>query len=192
MTKVEDEEDEDDVPLSAMKLKNEQKNANCVVKKEDIASHFPQIESEKLRNDVETLRTETDNEARCQAVERIVQGILDNEFDTDTISSLANCISTILSPQNTAQIFPSDNLNEETLADSISTPLFVMFRNQFQLCKEENPRRKLLARVLAEMQSVQTRIGYLLLYFLKVWGREEEKREGELRYENEMRQNKKE
>lgn len=180
VTKVEDEEDEDDIPLSTVKLKNEQKNANCVVKKEDIASHFPQIESEKLRNDVETLRTETDNEARCQAMERIVQGVLDNEFDTDTISSLANCMSTILSPQITAQIFPSDNLNEETLTDSISTPLFVMFRNQFQLCKEENPRRKLLARVLAEMQSMQARIGYLLLYFLKVWGREEEKREGEL------------
>jgi len=181
VTKLEDEEDEDDVPLSAVKLKNEQKNANCVVKKEDIASHFPQIESEKLRNDVETLCTETDNEARCQAMERIVQDVLDNDFDTDAISSLANCISTILSSQITTQIFPSGNLNEEMLVDSISTPLFVMFRNQFQLCKEENPRRKLLARVLAEMQSVQTKIGYLLLYFLKVWGREEEKREGELK-----------
>lgn len=182
MTKVEDEEDEEDVPLSAVKLKNDQKNANCVVKKEDITSHLRLIlEPEELRTSIETLHTETDNESRCQAMERIVQMVVEDEIDAETIPALASCILTILSSQITAQIFPSDNLNEEVLADSIGTPLFVMFRNQFQLSKEEDNRRKLLARVLAEMQSVQSRIGYLLLYFLKVWGREEEKREGEPR-----------
>lgn len=180
MTKVEEEED-DDLPLSTVKLKNEQKNANCIVKKEDISSHLRLIlEPEELRTSLEALHTETDNEARCQTMERIVQMVVDDEIDAETISPLASCISTILSAQITAQIFPSD-LNEEALTDSISTPLFVMFRNQFQLCKEEDNRRKLLARVLAEMQSVQARIGYLLLYFLKVWGKEEEKREGEPR-----------
>ncbi|XP_028047540.1 integrator complex subunit 3 isoform X2 [Monomorium pharaonis] len=180
VTKVEDEEDEEDVPLSTVKLKNEQRNANCVVKKEDITSHLRLIlEPEELRTSLETLHMEPDNESRCQTMERIVQMVVEDEIDAETISALASCISTILSPQITAQIFPSDNLNEEALADSISTPLFVMFRNQFQLCKEEDNRRKLLARVLAEMQSVQSKIGYLLLYFLKVWGREEEKREGE-------------
>ncbi|XP_020292373.1 integrator complex subunit 3 isoform X2 [Pseudomyrmex gracilis] len=178
VTKVEDEEDED-LPLSTVKLKNDQKNANCILKKEDISLHLRLIlEPEELRTSLEALHTETDNEAKCQTMERIVQMVVDDEIDAETISPLASCISTILSSQITAQIFPSD-LNEEALADSISTPLFVMFRNQFQLCKEEDNRRKLLARILAEMQSVQPRIGYLLLYFLKVWGREEEKREGE-------------
>jgi len=182
VTKVEDEEDEEDIPLSTVKLKNDQKNANCVMKKEDITSHLRLIlEPEELRTSIETLHTETDNESRCQAMERIVQMVVEDEIDAETIPALASCISTILSPQITAQIFPSDNLNEEVLADSISTPLFVMFRNQFQLCKEEDNRRKLLARVLAEMQLVQSKTGYLLLYFLKVWGREEEKREGEPR-----------
>lgn len=179
VTKVE-EEDEEDVPLANMKLKNEQKNTNCVVKKEDITSQLNLIlEPEELRNAVESLHSETDNEGRCQTMERIVQMVVEDEIDAETIPALASCISTILSSQITAQIFPSDNLNEEALTDSISTPLFVMFRNHFQLCKEEDNRRKLLARVLAEMQTVQPRIGYLLLYFLKVWGREEEKREGE-------------
>ncbi|XP_017875170.1 integrator complex subunit 3 isoform X3 [Ceratina calcarata] len=175
-----EEEDEEDVPLANVKLKNEQKNANCVVKKEDITSQLNLIlEPEELRTAVESLHSETDNEVRCQMMERIVQMVVEDEIDAETISALASCISTILSSQITSQIFPSDNLNEEALTDSISTPLFVMFRNQFQLCKEEDNRRKLLARVLAEMQNVQPRIGYLLLYFLKVWGREEEKREGE-------------
>ncbi|XP_076231655.1 integrator complex subunit 3 isoform X1 [Calliopsis andreniformis] len=179
VTKV-DEEDEEDVPLANMKLKNEQKNTNCVIKKEDITSQLNLIlEPEELRTAVESLHSETDNEVRCQTMERIVQMVVEDEIDAETIPALASCISTILSPQITSQIFPNDNLNEEALTDSISTPLFVMFRNQFQLCKEEDNRRKLLARVLAEMQTVQSRIGYLLLYFLKVWGREEEKREGE-------------
>ncbi|CAL7944924.1 unnamed protein product [Xylocopa violacea] len=179
VTKVE-EEDEEDVPLANVKLKNEQKNANCVVKKEDITSQLNLIlEPEELRTAVESLHSETDNEVRCQTMERIVQMVVEDEIDAETIPALASCISTILSSQITSQIFPTDNLNEEALTDSISTPLFVMFRNQFQLCKEEDNRRKLLARVLAEIQNVQPRIGYLLLYFLKVWGREEEKREGE-------------
>ncbi|XP_032668419.1 integrator complex subunit 3 isoform X3 [Odontomachus brunneus] len=180
VTKVEDEEDEEDMPLSAIKLKNEQKNANCIAKKEDITSQLNLIlEPEELKTSIETMHTETDNEAKCQAMERIVQMVVEDEIDVETIPTLASCLSSILSPQITPRIFPSDNMNEETLTDSISTPLFVMFRNQFQLCKEEDNRRKLLARVLAEMQSLQPRIGYLLLYFLKVWGREEEKREGE-------------
>ncbi|XP_048262331.1 integrator complex subunit 3 isoform X3 [Bombus terrestris] len=179
VTRVE-EEDEEDVPLANVKLKNEQKNANCIVKKEDITSQLNLIlEPEELRTAVESLHSETDNEVRCQTMERIVQMVVEDEIDAETIPALASCISTILSSQITSQIFPSDNLNEEALTDSISTPLFVMFRNQFQLCKEEDNRRKLLARVLAEIQNVQSRIGYLLLYFLKVWGREEEKREGE-------------
>lgn len=182
MTKVE-EEDEEDVPLANVKLKNEQKNANCIVKKEDITSQLNLIlEPEELRTAIESLHSETDNEVRCQTMERIVQMVVEDEIDAETIPALASCISTILSSQITSQIFPSDNLNEEALTDSISTPLFVMFRNQFQLCKEEDNRRKLLARVLAEIQNVQSRIGYLLLYFLKVWGREEEKREGEPRF----------
>ncbi|XP_019696020.1 integrator complex subunit 3 isoform X1 [Harpegnathos saltator] len=181
VTKVEEEEDEEDVPLSTVKLKNEQKNANCVMKKEDIVSQLNLIlEPEELKTSIEIMHTETDNEAKCQAMERIVQMVVEDEIDAETIPALASCLSSILSSQITTQIFP-DNLNEETLTDSISTPLFVMFRNQFQLCKEEDNRRKLLARVLAEMQSLQPRIGYLLLYFLKVWGREEEKREGEPR-----------
>ncbi|KZC10189.1 Integrator complex subunit 3 like protein [Dufourea novaeangliae] len=179
VTKIE-EEDEEDVPLATVKLKNEQKNANCVVKKEDITSQLNLIlEPEELRTAVESLHSETDNEGRCQTMERIVQMVVEDEIDAETIPALASCISTILSSQITAQIFPTDNLNDEALTDSISTPLFVMFRNLFQLCKEEDIRRKLLARVLVEMQTVQPRIGYLLLYFLKVWGKEEEKRESE-------------
>ncbi|CAG5083395.1 Similar to Ints3: Integrator complex subunit 3 (Mus musculus) [Cotesia congregata] len=111
-------------------------------------------------------------------MERIVQMILEDDLGVDSITPLANCLSTILASEITSDIFPSNNLNDEALTDSISTPIFVMFRNYFQLCKEEDSRKKFLGHMLAELQNLQPSIGYLLLYFLKVWGREEEKREG--------------
>lgn len=152
-------------------------------KKDEITTQLNLIlEPEELKTAVESLHSETDNEVKCQTMERIVQMVIEDEIEGEMISSLATCISTILAPQITDHIFPSENTNDEAFTDSISTPIFVMFRNQFQLCKEEDNRRKLLARVLAEIQAIQPRIGYLLLYFLKVWGREEEKREGEPRF----------
>ncbi|XP_033224600.1 integrator complex subunit 3 isoform X2 [Belonocnema kinseyi] len=173
-------EDDTDVEIPDVGRYRCGKKTNCVVKKEEITTQLNLIiEPEELKTAVESLFSENDNESRCQTMERIVQMVVEDEIEAETLPALATCISTILASQITADIFPADNLNEEAFADSISTPLFVMFRNQFQLCKEEDNRRKLLARVLAEIQLIQPRIGYLLLYFLKVWGREEEKREGE-------------
>lgn len=204
--KLDEEEDQEDVPLSTLKLKNNQRNTNWHVNtKKDVAAakkdkqqqdHSTKkdnkkdnnnptsllnlaLEPDELKNAVESLHSETDNEANCQTMEKIVQMVVDDEIDEEVIPQLVTSLSNVLMPQLTAEIFPEDNLNEETLADSISTPIFVMFRNQFQLSKEEDNRRKLLARLLAGMHSVQPRIGYLLLYFLKVWGAEEEKRDSE-------------
>ncbi|XP_008559612.1 integrator complex subunit 3 isoform X2 [Microplitis demolitor] len=191
VTKVEDEEDDDDdddVPLSKIKLKKDrerererereqQKTSNCILK--DITCHLNiTLEPNELKSAVNNLYNETDNESRCQTMERIVQMILEDDLGVDSIGPLATCLFTILSSQITPNIFPSDNLNDDSLTDSISTPLFVMFRNYFQLCKEEDNRKKFLGHVLSELQNLQSCIGYLLLYFLKVWGREEEKREG--------------
>jgi integrator complex subunit 3 len=154
-------------------------NARCI--KKDL-SFYTLIESEELRTVIENLYFELDNETRCQIMERIVQMIVQDEIDTETMPTLVSCLSNTLSQQIKLDIFPANNPNDEALIDSISTPLFVMFRNQFQLCKEEDNRRTLLARVLAELQTIQPKIGYLLLYFLKIWGKEEEKREAEQRF----------
>lgn len=54
-----------------------------------------------------------------------------------------------------------------SLEDSIGKPLFVMFRNLTQFT-EDDSRRLQLFSLLAEMRTHQTRIGYLLLYYLQV------------------------
>jgi len=53
------------------------------------------------------------------------------------------------------------------LEDSIGKPIFVMFRSLTQFA-EEDSRRLQLFSLLAEMRTHQTRIGYLLLYYLQV------------------------
>lgn len=55
-----------------------------------------------------------------------------------------------------------------SLEDSIGRPLFVLFRNISQL-PENDRRRQLLLTILAELKSIQPRLGYFLLYFLIVW-----------------------
>lgn len=70
VTKIEEEEDEDDMPLAKVKLKNERRNANCVVKKEEKEDKevVPQLnfmlDPAELRTAVESLHLEPDNEAK--------------------------------------------------------------------------------------------------------------------------------
>lgn len=53
------------------------------------------------------------------------------------------------------------------LEDTIGKPIFVMFRSLTQFT-EDDSRRLQLFSLLAEMRTHQTRIGYLLLYYLQV------------------------
>ncbi|XP_058793302.1 integrator complex subunit 3 isoform X2 [Phymastichus coffea] len=150
---------------------------NIYDKNSFISSTIP-TEFQQLKNLIESLYYESDNEVRCQTTEKVIQIILEEEIDADILSTLVSYLSNNLLKQIDSIIFPNSP-NDESLIDSISTPLFVMFRNQFQLCKEEDYRKKKLSAVLCELQIIQPKIGYLLLYFLKIWSNEEEKRECE-------------
>ncbi|XP_058793305.1 integrator complex subunit 3 homolog isoform X5 [Phymastichus coffea] len=157
---------------------------NIYDKNSFISSTIP-TEFQQLKNLIESLYYESDNEVRCQTTEKVIQIILEEEIDADILSTLVSYLSNNLLKQIDSIIFPNSP-NDESLIDSISTPLFVMFRNQFQLCKEEDYRKKKLSAVLCELQIIQPKIGYLLLYFLKIWSNEEEKRECEKRPSQEI------
>lgn len=169
--------DYDRMPLVTSGEKSNDKSAKYIA--EDNLPLSISLEPIKLKTLIENLYSEMDNETRCQIIERIVQMLVEDEIDPEMLQRLASYLSTTLSVQISSDFLITDTMNDEAFMDSISTPLFVMFRNQFQLCREEDNRRKLLGRVLGELQSIQPRIGYLFLYFLTIWCREEEKREGE-------------
>jgi len=128
-----------------------------------------------MRAVVDELSSKADNETKCEAMERLVQLVVEEEeeFDSQVISQLGYCLSNALSRQFEDRVFPNQ-VNDETLEDSIGKPLFVLFRNISQLPENDTRRRPLFA-ILVELKALQPRLGYLLLYFLIVCKLNEEK-----------------
>ncbi|XP_060557393.1 integrator complex subunit 3-like [Ruditapes philippinarum] len=92
--------------------------------------------------------------------------VREDEFDSDMTTTLAVCLCQILISQFNNNIFPAE-IDEESLEESIGTPLFVMLRF-LSSTPENSPSRIPLLQLLGEMYMKQPRIGYHLLYFLKV------------------------
>lgn len=114
------------------------------------------------------LRDEKDQEIQCEVMDRLLQTILrEDECDLDmTGAPLAACICQILASQLSSNLFPKEQ-DEESLEDSIGSPLFVMFRFLTTM-PEEDPNRQPILQLMGEMYNRQARIGYYLLYFIKV------------------------
>ncbi|KAL1117815.1 hypothetical protein AAG570_004130, partial [Ranatra chinensis] len=119
----------------------------------------------ELKNAVELLHTETDNEAKCEAMEKLVQLVVqDDDINNDTLAQLGKCMCTILQGQFEEKVFP-ETVSSETLEDSIGRPLFVLLRNLVELM-EYDQRHQPLYSLLVEMHSYQPKLGYLLLYYI--------------------------
>ncbi|XP_071450149.1 integrator complex subunit 3 [Hetaerina americana] len=156
-----DDDDDDDIPLAKVRLK--EKSSNLDVKQEE--SEINQLLDGELRAAVEELLFEKDNEVKCQAMEKLVQLIIQDEIDSDVASALGQALCSVLKEQLEGKVFPPE-VNDESIEDSIGRPLFVMLRNLLQI-PEDDPNRRPILLVLAEMYSNEPRVGYLLLYFLK-------------------------
>ena len=110
-----------------------------------------------------------DNESRCEAMEKLVSLVMqDEDNDQDMASNLTIILLCILEEELSKKVFPikSNSIDDEELEDSVGTPLFVMFRNLCQTA-EEDPNRLPLLNLLAEMGANNSRIGYSLIYYLK-------------------------
>ncbi|KAL5004662.1 hypothetical protein ScPMuIL_018118 [Solemya velum] len=161
-------DDEDDIPLG--KLKQEMK---CRPVEElpcyeavDISSHLLQLGGDIYDYTVQ-LQNEEDQEMQCEIMDRLVQTVIrEDDFDQDVATPLSICLCQILSSQFNNNLFPQE-LDEESIEDSIGAPLFVMFRFLSSM-PEEDPSQQTLLQLMGEMYLRQPRIGYHLLYFLKV------------------------
>ncbi|KAG8191408.1 hypothetical protein JTE90_010584 [Oedothorax gibbosus] len=161
-------EDEDDIPLEKLRIRDTMKfrpiRENTKVDQIVISELIQQLNG-NIKQHVLSLQDEKDGETRCEIMERLLEAVLQEEFDQDVTSTLGLCLAQILSDEFCRKIFPTE-VDDESIEDSIGTPLFVMFRN---LCQtpEDDPNRQPLLNILAEMSMHQSRLGYLLLYFLK-------------------------
>ncbi|XP_071116601.1 integrator complex subunit 3-like [Haliotis cracherodii] len=168
-------DEEDEIPLG--KLKQEMKFQPIPepprFQPVDISEHLHQL-PEDLQGFTQELQNETDQESQCEVIDRLMQAVIQqDDFDQDVATPLAVCLCQILSTQFSLNLFPQE-IDEESIEDSIGTPIFVMFRFLSQM-SEEDPRRHPILQLLGEMYIRQPRIGYHLLYFLKVSKMNEEK-----------------
>ncbi|KAI8777522.1 integrator complex subunit 3-like isoform X1 [Biomphalaria glabrata] len=132
----------------------------------DITEHINQL-SGQIHDLTVELQGERNQEMQCDLTDKLMQVVIQEEdFDQEQASALATCLCQILNPEFHSKLFPQD-IDEESIEDSIGSPLFVIFRFLSQM-SEEDPRRQPVLQLLGEMYLKQPRIGYMLLYFLKV------------------------
>lgn len=89
--------------LFLAKVKLKEKNALP----SDLDKEAMQTLSKELRLETETLYFEKDNERKCEAMEKIVQLIVqDDELDPDSLVAFGSCLSCLLKNQIEEKIFP--------------------------------------------------------------------------------------
>ncbi|KAM7285582.1 integrator complex subunit 3 [Ixodes scapularis] len=161
-------EDEDDIPLGKLRSKDikfQPIREPSKAEQMDISEHLNQLGGE-IRKKILELQNEKNSEVQCEIVEGLLQEVLrEEDFDQDTATSIGTCLAQILDNEFTRKLFPQE-LDDESIEESIGTPLFVIFRN---LCQtpEEDPSRQAQLMLLWELGQHQPRLGYRLLYFLR-------------------------
>nr|XP_039258318.1 integrator complex subunit 3-like [Styela clava] len=140
----------------------------------------PKLEHRDITEDIEKLdetlkdlvtqmqnSTTSDTEEKCERVEDIIDHLLSlEEFDAEVCTPLASCLVELFSENFSRSNLP-DELSDEYLAGCIEQPLYVIFR---KLCqgREEDDSFSVLLSLLAEMYTLQQRLGYHLLFYLAV------------------------
>lgn len=162
----------DDNATSSAKLKankKQQKNRNSTTNRRSSNSATDDIEDENVLDDdtkelLQSLRQQEDCESRCESMEQLVKYITSEEFSFEHCSLVASHLSEILQEQFEGKLFPSDP-TPEAIEDSIGKPLFVAFRALVEM-SDSDPHRGHILQLLAELYTLQPRVGYYLLYFM--------------------------
>ncbi|TGZ61192.1 hypothetical protein CRM22_008120 [Opisthorchis felineus] len=106
----------------------------------------------------------------CVAMENLVQAVLAEDCfdDLDIAGRTAGVVCELLFPLFAERLMPAGTeWSEEQLEDCLQFPIFVPFRHLWEM-NPGDPKRELLLLLLTEMQTKQPRLGYHLLFFLKV------------------------
>jgi len=173
-----DEEDPDDIPIAAkMKMKEKALKSNYSTSCSgspvlaltgpllEISASISQLEAQ-FRAHIEVLVTETDSEERCSAIEHLVQAVTQEPPDADQLQLLVHCLNAIFVQDLTLPNDLATTASNEAIEDSISRPLFVLFRCFAEMVDDESPGRVPVTDLLVELHRRQPKTGYLLLYFL--------------------------
>nr|CAG4651625.1 EOG090X0205 [Triops cancriformis] len=160
-----DEEDPDDIPLAKVRLKDKNiSSTNSQPLPTDIAQHLEELDS-PLKTQMEQLYHEQDNEAKCAAVESFVQLVTTEPPESETMTVLAQILCIMFASQFETKLFKAD-ATPEAIEDSISRPMFVLFRAASEMMEDEAGKTVMLD-LIWEMKQIRPVVGYYLLYYLK-------------------------
>nr|CAG4641495.1 EOG090X0205 [Eurycercus lamellatus] len=171
-----DDEDPDDIPIGIIirfstKIRKMKVKSSCVLRPipaqlVEISNSVAELEGD-VRLYVEMLLSESDNEARCSAVENLVQTISQDPLENDQVQLLVKCLHAIFLHDLTTTPFFTGALTQEALEDSISRPMFVLLRCFAEMVDDDSRNRSTVADLLVELYKLQPKMGYFLLYYLR-------------------------
>ncbi|XP_062343310.1 integrator complex subunit 3 isoform X2 [Osmerus eperlanus] len=130
----------------------------------DITPYLDQLD-DTMKEKVLQLQKGSDTETQCEVMQEIVDLILEEDFDSEQMSTLASCLADLFKSHFRGDVLP-DEITEESLDESVCKPVCLVFRNLCQM-QEENTRFSVLLDMLSELYQKQPKIGYHLLYYLK-------------------------
>uniref|UniRef100_A0A671P7H3 Integrator complex subunit 3 n=1 Tax=Sinocyclocheilus anshuiensis TaxID=1608454 RepID=A0A671P7H3_9TELE len=130
----------------------------------DITPFVDQLD-EALKERVLQLQKGSDTETHCEVMQEIVDLILEEDFDSEQMSTLASCLAELFKSHFRGDVLPEE-ITEESLEESVCKPVCLIFRNLCQM-QEDNSGFSVLLDLLAELYQKQPKIGYHLLYYLK-------------------------
>lgn len=159
----EEDTDDDDIPLSEVRLKK-------IVDKDDSLIEGP------LGETLSKLHQEVDVVKRCAVMESLVKQVIDLDSEDENLPLIARSICNAIKDDFREEIFPSV-VSGEALLDSIKLPLFVIYKVLYSFTRQDDTGKNTLYKLIAEMSTHQNNLGYLLLYYLKVQIRTENKKE---------------
>nr|CAG4636812.1 EOG090X0205 [Ceriodaphnia reticulata]SVE72794.1 EOG090X0205 [Ceriodaphnia reticulata] len=165
-----DDEDQDDIPI-ATKMKMRGKVSASSVRTIpaqllEISNTVAQLDGD-VRVYVEMLVSESDIEARCSAVENLVQSISQDPLGSEQAQMLVQCLHAIFLHDLSTTPLLTGPINPEAMEDSISRPMFVLLRCFAEMVDDDSKSRSPITDLLVELYKLQPKTGYFLLYFLR-------------------------
>nr|CAG4646849.1 EOG090X0205 [Megafenestra aurita]SVE92248.1 EOG090X0205 [Megafenestra aurita] len=165
-----DDEDQDDIPIATKMKMRGKMSTNSVrtipAQLMEISNTVAQLDGD-VRVYVEMLASESDNEARCSAVENLVQSISQDPLGSEQAQMLVVCLNAIFLHDLSTTPLLTGPINPEAMEDSISRPMFVLLRCFAEMVDDDSKSRTPIADLIVELYKLQPKTGYFLLYFLR-------------------------
>ncbi|KAL3279677.1 hypothetical protein HHI36_017183 [Cryptolaemus montrouzieri] len=121
---LEEDTDDDDIPLSEVRLKK-------IVDKDDSLIEGP------LGETLSRLHQEPDVFKRCVVMESLVKQVMDLESDDENLPLIARSLCNAIKEDFQDEIFPPV-VSDEALLDSIKLPLFVVYKVLYFFTKQDD------------------------------------------------------